>query len=1222
MSIEMTKNSYLTLLLLTLLSMFAAGFGYGAQARQDPTSTPEATATEVPPFQRSLLIADAWQELEVEAHGLKISYPPGWMFVGPTREDSAAFLAVSDSPFLAEELREIPPEPVLRVDSGLVGLSIHLQSRESAELAAGNNISVDVVPAEGDTLHRRLQGIASYLRRVERVELDRVGVVTGLRPQGEAAGSIRFDEGGNGLGGEKTAVWVVIVESADAEAHLVFRFEILAEEFDSLKPLLSEIVYRVRWDGQTTVTQPSAAQPSPPSAVVDRTTGVRSGPGEESPVIGWVTGGLQIELVRPDPSGDWWLAAYKPATTTESTDSAAESAGQLGWVSAQAVTAVSAQGATVGEDSTTSQSAHSVPVTRLTNPFAPPWDRGPEEEPEADTAWEVFEERGRQLSIFFPQGWLFFEAGQPSYADLAELSAALGERVTAADIGGLVPVLVDQSWTGTEGDSPATERTVWISFQRAAIPDSGFLAAYTSADDLTLEQIAQRVLVNLYTNPNHAAFEIESAGIVSGLRPGDEEVISLRYRADGLSDEKESVAVWQVLLLSPDSESILTFDFFVPGEEFPDLEPLLREIVWRMRWEEQLRPDSLAGPAVSVGRPMNVRGGPGTDNPVIGTAFAGERFPIVGRNAAGDWWQIYLDEGLGWIYGGLVAAIGDTQEVRRADPSGWLEMDDGGVGVVLSYPAGWFFFDPAQPTPADLAAFSAEAGARVDADGMAALVARMTGGQGDAVVGLGLEVGRESSNFVVALAYEANGMTVPEFAQRVAVDLGGGNGITVGDSGAQEGAGTLVELVTDLREGEEVVAVRLREDGSMYEGFQYWLLSPDGETLIAVVSSIFGKDMPDLEPVLEEMVGRLRWTEPAAEAPGVVSLLTVDRELEVRRGPAKIYAVMGAPEAGQQLTVNGRNFDGSWWQVKFQGRTGWVFGQDLDISDAESVQVAEGVPTPTPTPTATPAPDLARLIETPQSMAYLWWHWGRDRDFAGDEREGIRELTFDFTVHNDPGDFSDGYGLFLMLCSGSIGDVRFYFGLQTDVANHPEHAGGKAIVLSRWGTRDLAHARIADGKEGWADSSGHEGDFIGVRHSYNWGEGEYRVVFTPDGADSDGKWYGVWITDKATYETTWIGSLKFPYENGIAAIGPSVHTAIEVYGGTPIQAFRIPEWHVSLKRPLADGLESEWIVSGYADLESWIANADVRYDRADGEVHILAGGAVERTMQAQEVKFE
>ena len=1205
------------LFLLIFPSTFLAGYGYGAPAQQVPTATPAANATEVPPLQRNLPVAGAWQRFEVEAHGLTISYPPGWLFVEPTAEDPTALLAGSDLPFLAEALRELLPVPALRVDAGLVGLGFQLHPRKSSALAVANNISVDVVPAEGATLHKRLQSIAFQLRWVERLKLDRVEVVTGLRPQEEAAGSMRFrGSSSDSLASVETEVWIAIVESADSKAHLVLRFETLAAEFASLEPLLTEIVRRVRWDGQ-----PSVAQPASPAAAAKRTTGIRSGPGEGFPVIGWASGGLQLALIRPDPTGDWWLAAYMPAATPQNTGSAVDLAGQLGWVSAQAVTAVSIEGTQVGEDFSTPNATPAVPVVKLSNPFASPADRIQEDRPEVDTSWTVFEERGRQLSIFYPEGWIFFEADQPTPADLADLSAALWEQVTEADIGDLVPGQFDQSRTGAEGESPVPEPTVWVGFQRAGMPDNVFLASYTSVDGLTLEQLARRIFISLYTNPN-LTLEIESAGMVSGLRPGDEEAISVRYRTDGLSDEQAWVAVWQVVMLSPDSESIFALDFFIGGEEFAALEPLLREIVWRMRWEEQLWPESLAGPAVSVGRTMNVRGGPGTDYPVMGTAIAGQRFPIVGQNSAGDWWQIYYDERLGWIYGGLVTATGDREGVRRADPSGWLAFDYSRANLNLSFPSEWFFFDPSQPAPAELAAFSAEVGARVDASGIAKLVSQMTDGQGEAVVGLGLQVGQSSSNFTLALAYEAGGVKLQQFAELAATELEGENGVAAGNSGALGGAGAAVELVNNLREGEEVVAIRLREDESLYEGLQFWLLSADGETLLILASSILGQEMSELGPVLEEMVRRLRWTEPAAAEPPAVPLLTVDRAMEIRRGPAKIFAVMGTAEADQQLAVVGRNYDGSWWQINYQSQSGWVFGQDLAISDAESVPVAAGVPTPTPTPTATPAPALTSLVDTPEHMAYLWWHWGQDRDSSGDGREGIRELTFDFTIHTDPGDFSDDYGLYLMLCYCFIGNVDFYFGLQTDVVGHPENVGGKGLIFSRWETRDLANARVADSEEGWVESAGHEGDFIGVRRRYNWGAGEYRVSFAPDGADSEGEWFGVWITDKATYETTWIGSLKFPYENGRAAIGSQVYTNMEIYGGSQIQAFRIPEWHVSLKRPLGDGLESGWFESGYAAFGSEMANADVRYDRADGEVHIVAGGVIERTTPAQVVKFD
>ena len=56
------------------------------------------------------------------------------------------------------------------------------------------------------------------------------------------------------------------------------------------------------------------------------------------------------------------------------------------------------------------------------------------------------------------------------------------------------------------------------------------------------------------------------------------------------------------------------------------------------------------------------------------------------------------------------------------------------------------------------------------------------------------------------------------------------------------------------------------------------------------------------------------------------------------------------------------------------------------------------------------------------------------------------------------------------------------------------------MIFSRWGTRDLEWARWPE-DDGWAESSGHEGDFIRVRRFYDWGPGDYVVRLAPDGAD-------------------------------------------------------------------------------------------------------------------------
>lgn len=380
-AIEKLRNGYLILFLLLFASLSVAGQLRAAPALQGATATPEATSAAVPLQQRGLPVAGTWKRFEVKAHGLTISYPPGWVFVEPAAEDSAAALAGKELSSLAEALRELPPVPESRVYAGLVGLGYQLHPRESHEPAVANTVSMDVVPADGANLHRRLQRIASDLGRGEGIELDRAGVIAGLRPQEEVAGSIRFREGGDRPSGTEIIVWIVVVESADAETHLVLRFETLADEFDSLEPLLTEVVHRVRWEGQTT-----GVQPAPVAAAIVRTTGVRSGPGEGLPVIGWVTGGTQISLVRPDRSGDWWLAAYMPADTKHGMDSAVALAGQLGWVLARTVTFPPGRGRASVENVATRQPVPAVAMVKLSNPFAPRVGGVLRDAPEEDTA--------------------------------------------------------------------------------------------------------------------------------------------------------------------------------------------------------------------------------------------------------------------------------------------------------------------------------------------------------------------------------------------------------------------------------------------------------------------------------------------------------------------------------------------------------------------------------------------------------------------------------------------------------------------------------------------------------------------------------------------------------------------------------------------------------------------------------------------------------------------
>lgn len=248
-------------------------------------------------------------------------------------------------------------------------------------------------------------------------------------------------------------------------------------------------------------------------------------------------------------------------------------------------------------------------------------------------------------------------------------------------------------------------------------------------------------------------------------------------------------------------------------------------------------------------------------------------------------------------------------------------------------------------------------------------------------------------------------------------------------------------------------------------------------------------------------------------------------------------------------------------------------------------------------------------------MAYVWWSWGNL------DRAGYRELVIDFTIHNIPTFLPHNmrHGLYLMLGSSKLADTSFYFGIQTHVAaaEPPYGSLGNGVIFSRWGTRNLALARW-DETDGFAQSSGHEGDFIGVRRLYDWGVGKYRLRLAPDETSQEGDWFGLWITDLASDTTTWVGSLRFPSGGKMLGHG---YSTMEVYG-QPIHTEDIPYWHVSIELPRADGRPARGGTFGYSAFTGEVNNADIRYSKEEGVVHIRAGGATERIGPSGTITFD
>jgi len=97
----------------------------------------------------------------------------------------------------------------------------------------------------------------------------------------------------------------------------------------------------------------------------------------------------------------------------------------------------------------------------------------------------------------------------------------------------------------------------------------------------------------------------------------------------------------------------------------------------------------------------------------------------------------------------------------------------------------------------------------------------------------------------------------------------------------------------------------------------------------------------------------------------VPAQVALSQNVNVRSGPGTTYPLVGSGNQGQTFRITGKNPAGDWWQIDFNGQTGWVIGQLVTVTGGESVQVAQNIPPapaapPPPPPTNTPAPAPAQ----------------------------------------------------------------------------------------------------------------------------------------------------------------------------------------------------------------------------------------------------------------------
>ena len=128
--------------------------------------------------------------------------------------------------------------------------------------------------------------------------------------------------------------------------------------------------------------------------------------------------------------------------------------------------------------------------------------------------------------------------------------------------------------------------------------------------------------------------------------------------------------------------------------------------------------------------------------------------------------------------------------------------------------------------------------------------------------------------------------------------------------------------------------------------------------LVLLLGSCIMPARQDATPVLPPAEPPL--AEPAPEA--AEDLITVvNRNANVRTGPGTDHPIAYWLTAGAEVTVVGRNVDGTWLRIEHRDRPGWIAAALIDIATEGAAELPEPASEPTPEPAvvAEPTPELS-----------------------------------------------------------------------------------------------------------------------------------------------------------------------------------------------------------------------------------------------------------------------
>jgi len=224
------------------------------------------------------------------------------------------------------------------------------------------------------------------------------------------------------------------------------------------------------------------------------------------------------------------------------------------------------------------------------------------------------------------------------------------------------------------------------------------------------------------------------------------------------------------------------------------------------------------------------------------------------------------------------------------------------------------------------------------------------------------------------------------------------------------------------------------------------------QRLAAVETAIAPTVTPTSTPTLTPTPTHTATVVPSPTSIPAEPFVTLQRRMNVRRGPGTNHVVLGTADAGEEFRITGRNLAGDWWQIDFRGREAWVYAPyvtDANAADVKVVPTPTALPSPTPRPTPLPTATLTpedlpeeELDLLAYALALILW----DLEAIGAEDEWYAKSTVDQNLH-------------LAVISGLLADVSSYCDLPFEEMTFIIDEHGSTLDIVGYTTRNDVRAR-------------------------------------------------------------------------------------------------------------------------------------------------------------------